>query len=473
MLYINGKWVRTENEEEVINPANGEIIEKIYTGGSRETRDAIQSAKIAFNTWGKETGDKKSEYLEKAYHIMKERSEHLANVITAENGKSLSDARKEVASATNYVKWYAEESKRIYGDTLTPSQKDKHLMVISQPVGVVGAITPWNFPLSMITRKIAPALAAGCTVVLKPALLTPLSAIEVFKCFHEAGFPKGVINLIVGPAQEIGAEIMESEDVKKVTFTGSTEVGKYLLKAAADTVKKTSMELGGHAPFIVFDDADIDLAVQGVLGSKFANSGQTCISTNRVYVHESISEEFGKKLSEKASQLIVGNGQNEDVNVGPLINEASLQKVKDQVKDALNHDGKILYGGEEAYIDGNSGYFYKPTVIQNANENMKIATEETFGPIAPIFSFSSEKEAIERANESVYGLAAYCFTKDLGRSFRVLEQLDYGIIGINDAAPITIQAPFGGIKESGMGKEGGKYGLEEYLEKKYVSIKKL
>lgn len=442
-------------------------------GGRKETEEAVNSAHEAFKVWSNTTGDEKSKLLEKVYYLMEERKEQLAKIITLENGKSLADSNREVMSAMSYIKWYAEEAKRIYGDTLTPSQKDKHLMVIDKPVGVVGAITPWNFPLSMITRKIAPAIAAGCTIVLKPALETPLSAIEVFKCFHDAGFPKGVVNLVIGEAKQIGGELTSNKKVRKIAFTGSTPVGKLLLKQSADTVKKTSMELGGHAPYIVFEDADLDLAIDGVLASKFSNSGQACISTNRIYVQNTVAKEFEEKLTEKVSKLKVGNGFEEEVSIGPLINEGSFNKMVEQVEDAKKNEGVILFGGNRAKIKDNNGYFFEPTIISQANENMKIAFEETFGPIAPVFSFETESEVIEKANNSDYGLAAYCFTNNLGRSFRVLEQLDYGIIGINDPAPITIQAPFGGFKESGMGKEGGKYGLEEYLEKKYVSIRKL
>jgi succinate-semialdehyde dehydrogenase/glutarate-semialdehyde dehydrogenase len=344
-------------------------------------------------------------------------------------------------------------------------------MVIRQPVGVAAAITPWNFPLSMITRKIAPALAAGCTVVLKPAPATPLSAIKVFECFHEAGLPKGVVNLVIGPAEEIGAEMTSHPEVRKITFTGSTAVGKKLLRDSADTVKKVSMELGGHAPLIVFEDADLDAAVEGVLSSKFKNTGQTCISTNRVYVADSVAEEFGKKLAEKVSGLRVGNGMEDGVDVGPLINKGALEKVVGHVQDASERSGKVLCGGRTAESAGGNGYFYEPTVIHHANEQMKIATEETFGPVAPIFQFQTEEEVIERANHASYGLAAYCFTKDLGRGFRMMRELEYGIVGINDPAPITVQAPFGGVKESGIGKEGGKYGLDEYLEEKFVSFR--
>lgn len=472
MLYINGEWVETENLVKVLNPATGEVLKTVSTGGKEETKVAIESAKEAFKSWRFSTGDERSVFLEKAASIMKDRAKELAQIVTSENGKSLADAEKEVYGAINYVKWYAEEAKRIYGDTIPASSPDKHTLVIRQPVGVVAAITPWNFPLSMITRKIAPAIAAGCTVVLKPALVTPLSAIEIYKCFHEAGLPQGVVNLVIGPAEEIGKELTGSTDVRKLTFTGSTAIGKKLMRDSASTVKKVSMELGGHAPYIVFEDADLEKAVAGVLSSKFTNSGQTCISTNRIYVEESIVEEFGELLAGKASQLVVGDGKDHNVSVGPLINQSSLEKVADQVEDAIKHEGKVLCGGKQVQIGNGKGYFYEPTVIQYANEKMKIATEETFGPVAPIFTFKTEQEAIEKANNSEYGLAAYCFTKDLGRGLRVLEQLDYGIIGINDAAPITTQAPFGGTKESGMGKEGGKYGLSEYLEEKYVSISK-
>ncbi|TXL66696.1 NAD-dependent succinate-semialdehyde dehydrogenase [Cerasibacillus terrae] len=470
MLYINGKWRKTKQEMDVTNPATGEVIHAVSMGGKEETKEAITSAKQAFQTWKKTPGKIRGDYLNKVVHLMKEKSELLAETITKENGKPLPDARREVASAIEYLNWYAEEAKRIYGDTLPATHPDKHLMVLRQPIGVSAAITPWNFPLSMITRKIAPALAAGCTVVLKPAPQTPISAVKVFECFHEAELPDGVVNLIIGPAEEIGKEMTSNPDVRKLTFTGSTVVGKKLLKDASDTVKKVSMELGGHAPYIVFEDADLDLAVKGILLSKFKNSGQTCISTNRVYVAESIAEEFGEKLAEKVSQLKVGNGFTEGTDIGPLINQGALVKVENQISDAVKKGGKVISGGKR-YEGETKGYFYEPTVIQHATEDMQIATEETFGPIAPLFTFQSEQEVINQANHKYYGLAAYCFTKDLGRGLRMMEELEYGIVGINDPAPIVIQAPFGGIKESGIGNEGGKYGLEEYLEDKFVSIR--
>lgn len=468
MVYINGEWKESNEKWDVVNPATGDVIESIAVVGKAETKEAISCAKEAFKTWKKTTGNQRSHYLAETVRLMKERKDELAETVTKENGKPLADAKSEVNSAISYLDWYAEEAKRVYGDTVPASHPDKHLMVIRQPVGVAAAITPWNFPLSMITRKIAPALAAGCTIVLKPAPATPLSAIKVFECFHEAGLPKGVANLVIGEAEEIGSEMTSNPDVRKITFTGSTAVGKKLIRDSADTVKKISMELGGHAPLIVFEDADLDAAVEGVLLSKFKNTGQTCISTNRIYVSESVAEEFGEKLAEKVSKLKVGNGLEDGVDVGPLISDAALEKVSSHVEDAKKHNGKVLCGGKAI---GGEQNFYEPTVIQYANDEMKIATEETFGPVAPIFTFKTEEEVAERANHASYGLAAYCFTNDLGRGLRMMQELEFGIVGINDPTPITIQAPFGGVKESGIGKEGGKYGLLEYLEEKYVSMK--
>lgn len=470
MLYINGEWKTDGKKYEVINPATGETIETISTGGQAETESAIISAEQAFKTWKNVPGVERGKYLAKAVELMRDRSEELAETITKENGKPLVDARGEVKSAIDYLEWYAEEAKRVYGDTLPASHADKHLMVIREPVGVSAAITPWNFPLSMITRKIAPALAAGCTVVLKPALNTPLSAIKVFECLHEAKLPKGVVNLVIGSAPEIGEEMTSNPAVRKITFTGSTPVGKKLMRDSANTVKKVSMELGGHAPYIVFEDANIDEAVEGALLSKFRNCGQTCISTNRIYVAEGIAEEFGKKLAEKASQLQIGNGFEEGVDVGPVIDKNAQDKISTQVEDAKKQGGEIISGGKIHTPENGNGYFFEPTVIMNATDEMQIATEETFGPVAPIFTFKTEEEVIAKANHKEYGLAAYCFTNNMGRGLRMMRALEYGIIGINDFAPMVIQAPFGGLKESGIGNEGGKYGLEEYLEDKFVSI---
>ncbi|RST76963.1 NAD-dependent succinate-semialdehyde dehydrogenase [Siminovitchia acidinfaciens] len=471
MYYINGEWHESDQKEQITNPATLEVIDTISVCGAEETKVAIAAAKEAFKSWKKTTGDQRSAYLSKTVKLMKARVDELAQIITLENGKPLPDAKREVLGAISYLDWYAEEAKRIYGEVLPASHKDKSLMVIKQPVGVCGAITPWNFPLSMITRKLAPALAAGCTVVLKPAMETPLSAIKVFECFHEAGLPKGVVNLVIGPdAEGIGKELTSSTDVRKLTFTGSTFVGKKLVRDSADTMKKVSMELGGHAPYIVFEDADIDLAVEGVMLSKFKNSGQTCISTNRVYAHKSIAEEFAEKLAKRTAELKIGDGLEEGTDVGPLINKKSLDKMKEQVEDAVKNNAKVVTGGNVYDYEDGDGYFFEPTVILNATDDMVIASEETFGPIAPVFTFESEEEIVEKANNTLYGLAAYCYTKNLGRGLRMMKELEFGIIGINDPAPIVIQAPFGGIKESGMGKEGGKFGLEEYLEEKFVSI---
>lgn len=470
MYYINGEWLESDHKEKVTNPATLEVIETISLCGAEETKQAVEYAKEAFKTWKKTTGNERSAYLFEVVRLMKERADELAQIVTLENGKPLPDAQSEVRSAISYLDWYAEEAKRIYGDVLPASHGDKQLMVLRQPVGVCGAITPWNFPLSMIARKIAPALSAGCTVVLKPALETPLSAIKMFECFHDAKLPKGVVNLVVGPAEEIGNVLTSSPDVRKITFTGSTAIGKKLMRDSADTMKKVSMELGGHAPYIVFDDADLDLAVEGVMLSKFKNSGQTCISTNRVYVQESVAEEFSKKLADRAASLKIGDGLEEGTDVGPLINEKSLDKMKSQVEDAKSKNANIVQGGNVYKYEKGDGYFFEPTVILNATEDMDIANEETFGPIAPVFTFKDEEEMVERMNHDAYGLAAYCYTKNIGRSRRMMNELEFGIIGINDPAPIVIQAPFGGFKESGQGKEGGKYGLEEYLVEKFVSV---
>lgn len=469
MAYINGEWIETESKLEVKNPATNEIIGEVPVVGKAEVNAAIESAKEAFKGWKKTAFPKRVDYLEKAVTLLREQYEEIAQLITKENGKPIGDSRNEVESGIAYIEWYAEEAKRIYGDILPASSQNKHLLVKRQPIGVCAAITPWNFPFSMITRKIAPALATGCTVVLKPASATPLSAMKVFECFDKAGIPKGVINLVIGSAQEIGNEMTKSEEVRKITFTGSTAVGKLLYKDSADTVKAISMELGGHAPFIVFDDSDINVAVEGVLNTKFSNSGQTCVSTNRIYVQKGISEKFAEALAKKVSELKVGNGLDETVDVGPIIDQKAYEKIMNQIRDAKVKNGKVICGGD-SYDNKTEGKFIQPTVIVDAHEEMLIANEETFGPVVPIFSFETEEEIIEKANHQYYGLAGYCYTSDLGRAFRMSEELEYGMIGVNDSSPFVIQAPFGGIKESGLGQEGGKYGLEGYLITKYISF---
>ncbi|PZE21405.1 NAD-dependent succinate-semialdehyde dehydrogenase [Paenibacillus xerothermodurans] len=471
MLYINGEWRESLSGKtlDVTNPATNQTIKSVPSAGVEETKQAIDAAKQAFAGWKRLTGKERSQYLRKVADHLRDNQDALAGVVTTEMGKPLKEAKGELALSIDYFEWYAEEAKRIYGETIPSFHPDKRLMLIQQPVGVVAAVTPWNFPVAMFARKIAPALAAGCTIVLKPASATPLSAIKVFESFEAAGIPKGVVNLVIGSASEIVGEMTRNPDVKKITFTGSTEVGKKLIRDSADTVKRVSMELGGHAPFVVFDDADIDAAVEGAIASKFRNAGQTCVCLNRLYVSETVAEEFGRKFADKVSQLKLGSGLDAGVDIGPLIDEAAVQKVEEHVQDALDNRGQILCGGKRPDISL-QGNFYEPTVINYASDNMKIATEETFGPLAPIFTFKTDEEVIEKANHPQYGLAAYFYTRDLGRAFRVMEAVEFGIVGINDPLPTVAQAPFGGVKESGMGKEGGKYGLRDYMVEKYVSI---
>ncbi|PID05690.1 MULTISPECIES: NAD-dependent succinate-semialdehyde dehydrogenase [unclassified Sporosarcina] len=470
-MYINGEWLKTESELEIKNPATGEIVDTVYLVGKTETKRAIDAAKEAFPLWSGLTSEERSNHIHNVVAKLEEKKEHLAQVITREMGKSIHNARYEVGSTISFFKWYAEEARRVYGDVMPISTKNKRAHVIKQPVGVVAAITPWNFPLSMGARKLGPALAVGCTVVLKPSSEAPLSSLELFKIFDEAGLPKGVVNLVIGKSEEIAQIIMDSKDVRKITFTGSTEVGKHLIRQSADTVKQISMELGGHAPFIVFDDADLDLAVQGVIGSKFASSGQQCVCTNRVYVQEAVYEEFAEKFKTAVGKMKVGNGLDETNQMGSLVNEKAVNSVHSQVVDAVDKGAKVLVGGKK--LKGNEyskGYFYAPTVLGNVTEDMDITKVETFGPVAPLISFVTEAEAVQKANDIEYGLASYFYTNDLSRVHRVSEKLEYGMVGVNDSAPFSMQAPFGGIKESGLGRESGKYGLEDYLTTKAVSV---
>ncbi|MCK1995363.1 NAD-dependent succinate-semialdehyde dehydrogenase [Peribacillus muralis] len=473
MLYINGEWCKalTEKTFNVCNPATGEVIDTIANGSTEETKLAIQAAKAAFPTWAKLTAKERFNYLHRVAEILRSRVDQIAILITKEMGKPIAEAKGEIGLAIDYLDWYAEEGKRIYGDTIPSSSPDKRLIVIRQPIGVVGAITPWNFPIAMITRKLAPALAAGCTIVMKPASETPLSAIEVVKAFHEAEVPKGVVNLLNGSASKIVGAMMESPIVRKITFTGSTEVGKKLVRQSADTMKKVSMELGGHAPFIVFEDANLETAAEGAIASKFRNAGQTCVCTNRIYVQRSIAEKFAAILADKAKNLVIGNGLENGVSIGPLIDERAVQKTQQHVQDAVGKGAHLIQGGKQPEgKEYTNGYFFEPTVLLYATHDMKIASEETFGPVAPIFEFDTEEEVIKKANDTVYGLASYVYTKDGSRMFRVAEALEYGIVGINDALPTVAQAPFGGVKESGIGREGGKYGIDDYLEYKFLSI---
>ena len=471
MMYINGEWLETDQVFEVDNPATGERAGTVYFAGEEETNSAIQAAEKAFPQWAALTAEQRSSYLWRIVEKLGEKREEIAQIITKEMGKTIHHARQEVGSTIAFFQWYAEEARRIYGDIISPSITNKRIQVTRQPVGVVGAITPWNFPLSMAARKLGPALATGCTVILRPSREAPLSSVALFKIFDEIGLPKGVANLVIGQSGPIVNTIMNSNIVKKVSFTGSTEVGKILIAQSAKTVKRVSMELGGHAPFIVFDDADIDLAVEGLVKSKFGSNGQQCICPNRIYVQDKVYEEFAEKLKDKVQTIKVGNGLDEQNEMGPLVNAGAIEKVQEQVDDAVQLGACILNGGKRlsdgSYSNGN---FYDPTVLSNVTDNMLITREETFGPVIPLLRFSSEEEVIERANAIEYGLASYFYTKDLSRTYRVSEQLEYGMVGVNDAIPFAVQAPFGGVKESGMGREGGKYGLDDYLDTKMISV---
>ncbi|MFK9089889.1 NAD-dependent succinate-semialdehyde dehydrogenase [Bacillus salipaludis] len=469
-MYLNGGWVGSDYEDftEIINPATKEIIAAVPTGGAFEANQAVDAAHKAFKIWSKKTAEERYHLLMKWFYLIEKNKHEIARIMTIEQGKPLKEALGEVQYANGFISWYAEEGKRVYGETIPASHPNKRLLVRKEPVGVIAAITPWNFPAAMITRKVAPALAAGCTAVVKPANQTPLTALKIAELAHEAGIPAGVLNVITGRSSEIGEVWLKDPRVTKITFTGSTEVGKTLMRGAAENVKKVSLELGGNAPFIVMDDANLAKAAVGLVQSKFRNAGQTCICTNRVYVQESVADEFIKLFQAELEKLKVGNGLEEGIDIGPLIDKAAYKKVDGLVKDALKKGGKVTYSGLKPAVD--NGYFYAPTILTEIQDDMECMRDEIFGPLAPISTFKTEEEAIERANNSCYGLAAYVYTENLSRSFRITEQLEYGIIGLNDALPSVVQAPFGGYKESGLGREGGHYGIEEFLEVKYISI---
>lgn len=464
-MYINGEWVNTEEVIEVTNPATGEVIGTVPSISEDQLENVVQHAEEAFQTWRNYTAYERADILNKWFLLLEENKKLIAETLTKEQGKPFREALGEVGYANSFVDWYKEEGKRIYGETIPSSSKDKRVLIQKQPVGVVAAITPWNFPAAMITRKVAPALAAGCTVIVKPAGQTPLTALLLAKYADEAGVPKGVLQVITGKSSVIGESLMKHKDVKKLTFTGSTEIGKKLMEQASHTVKKLSLELGGHAPFIIFEDADLEKAAKGLVQSKFRNAGQTCICANRIYVQESVAEEFTSLFVKEVSKLKVGNGMERGVDLGPLIDEDALDKVKEHLSDAKEKGASVAFGGEVK-----DKTFMEPTVITGVTDEMLCMNEETFGPLAPITTFKEEEEAIKRANNSPYGLAAYVFTEKMSRIYRVTEGLDYGIIGVNDGSPSVAQAPFGGLKESGIGREGGHHGMEEYLEVKYVSI---
>ncbi|GKW47937.1 NAD-dependent succinate-semialdehyde dehydrogenase [Halomonas sp. NCCP-2165] len=464
-LYINGQWQQASEHYTVTNPATGSVIADVARAGKAETQSAIDVAHVAFKTWRRKTAKERSKVVRRWGELMMEHQHDLATILTTEQGKPFTEALGEVAYAAGFLEWFAEEAKRVYGDVVPSHKADARIVVTKEAIGVVGAITPWNFPLAMITRKAGPAIAAGCSMVLKPSEETPLSALALAVLAEEAGVPAGVFNVVSGDAPAIGGAIMESKLVRKVSFTGSTRTGKLLMRQAADTVKKLSLELGGNAPFIVFDDADIDAAVQGAMASKFRNTGQTCVCVNRFYVQDSVYEEFTRKLVQAVSQLKVSEGFREGASQGPLINAMALDKVETHVADAVEKGGEILIGGKPSELGGT---FYQPTVIGNANAEMMVTDEETFGPVAACYRFSSEEEVLSMANDTDYGLSAYFYSRDIGRIWRVAEELEAGILGINEGIISTEVAPFGGVKESGLGREGSRYGIEDYVEIKYM-----
>jgi succinate-semialdehyde dehydrogenase / glutarate-semialdehyde dehydrogenase len=466
---IGGSWVAADGGKtiDVTNPATGKVLGTVPKSGAAETKRAIEAAQAAFGGWSKRTASDRSKLMRKLHDAMMDNIDALAELLTLEQGKSLAEAKGELTSGAGYVLWFAEECRRIYGDIVPSPWADRRIMVTKEPIGVIAAITPWNFPSSMLARKLGPALAAGCTAVVKPATQTPYSALAWGVLAEEVGIPSGVINILTGPATEIGGEITRNPLVRKITFTGSTDVGKILIRQAAGTVKKVSMELGGNAPFIVFDDADIERVIAGALLSKFRNSGQTCVCTNRFYVQAKIYNKFLERFTEATKALKVGSGIEPGVQQGPMIDMNAVEKVEGLIADAVKKGGRITTGGKRHALGGT---FFEPTIIADAKPRMRVTKEEIFGPVSPVYKFKSEEEVIEIANNTEFGLAAYVYTSDLGRSFRMMEALKYGMIGINEGLITTPEAPFGGLKESGLGKEGGYQGIEDYLDTKYVCL---
>ncbi|BEV72254.1 NADP-dependent succinate-semialdehyde dehydrogenase [Paludibacterium sp. THUN1379] len=467
--YINGEWQDADNGAtiEVTNPATGERLATVPKMGKSEAERAVAAAEKAFPLWKKKTAKERAAILRRWYDLMMANQEDLATILTAEQGKPLAEAKGEIAYGASYIEWYAEEAKRVYGDTIPTSQGDKRILVLKEPIGVTAAITPWNFPNAMITRKAAPALAAGCPMVVRPASQTPLSALAIAVLAERAGIPAGVFSVLTGGSSEIGGVLTGADAVRKFSFTGSTEVGRKLIAQCAETVKKVSMELGGNAPFIVFDDADLDAAVEGAMISKYRNAGQTCVCANRIYVQDAVHDAFVEKFVAAVAKLNVGNGLEAGVNQGPLIDDKAISKVEEHVADALGKGGRLVLGGKRHALGGN---FFEPTVVTGVTSEMKVAREETFGPLAPIFRFKTEEEAIQLANDTEFGLASYFYSRDLGRIFRVGEGLEYGMVAVNTGILSNETAPFGGVKQSGLGREGSKYGIEDYLEIKYLCL---
>ncbi len=465
--YIDGRWVGPNASRTIAvdDPATGEVVGTVPNFGATETRQAIDAAAEAFPSWRKRIAKERTAILRRWFDLMMANQEDLAYLMTVEQGKPLTESRGEVAYAASFLEWFGEEAKRVYGDTIPGHQADKRIVVVKEPVGVVACITPWNFPLAMITRKVAPAIAAGCTVVVKPAEQTPFSALALAELGERAGIPRGVFNVVTGSPVEIGGELTSNPKVRKLSFTGSTEIGKLLMSQCAGTVKKISLELGGNAPFIVFDDADIDAAVDGAVASKYRNTGQTCVCTNRFLVQDAVYDAFADKLSVAVKKLKPARGVDADATQGPLIDDNALHKVEDHIRDATSKGAKLLTGGKRHALGGR---FFEPTILTGVTPDMEISREETFGPVAPLFRFKTEAEAIALANDTQYGLAAYFYGRDVSRTWRVAEALEYGMVGINTGLISTELAPFGGMKESGLGREGSKYGIDEYLEIKYL-----
>jgi succinate-semialdehyde dehydrogenase/glutarate-semialdehyde dehydrogenase len=466
---IAGEWLTAASGKTivVVNPATGNVLAEVPAVDRGEVADAIQGAEIAQRSWSACPAKERAAILRKWFELVVTATDDLALILTSEQGKPLAEARGEVAYAASYIEWFAEEGKRIYGDTIPGPSNDRRIIVLKQPIGVTAAITPWNFPAAMITRKIAPALAAGCTMVVKPASLTPLTALALAVLAERAGVPKGVLSVVTGSAREIGAELTSNPRVRKVSFTGSTEVGKELMRQCADTVKRTSLELGGNAPFIVFDDADVKAAVEGAVASKYRNAGQTCVCANRIFVQNAVYDTFVEQLVARVAELRVGPGTEPSVEIGPLIDEAAVIKVQELVNEAIGKGAKIALGGHPHHLGGT---FFEPTIVTNVDRSMDFFNEEIFGPVAPIFRFHTEEEVIQLANDTPYGLASYFYGRDVGRIFRVAERLEFGMVGINTGLISNEAAPFGGVKESGQGREGSRYGIDDYIEMKYLCL---
>ncbi|RIK95453.1 MAG: NADP-dependent succinate-semialdehyde dehydrogenase I [Proteobacteria bacterium] len=467
--YIDGAWVQADSGRtiEVTNPASGEKLGTIPDMGAAETRRAIAAADRAWGAWRARTAKERAQILRRWFELMMANQNDLAIILTAEQGKPLAEAKGEIAYAASFIEWFAEEAKRVYGDMIPGHQPDKRILVMREPIGVCAAITPWNFPSAMITRKAGPALAAGCPMVVKPATQTPFSALALAALAEEAELPAGVFSVVTGSARAIGGEMTGNPTVRKVTFTGSTEIGKLLLEQCAKTVKKTSMELGGNAPFIVFDDADLDAAVAGAMASKYRNTGQTCVCANRLLVQDKVYDAFAEKLATAVKKLRVGDGLKGETDQGPLIDAAAVAKAEEHIADALAKGARVVLGGKRHALGGT---FFEPTILADVNTTMKVTREETFGPVAPLFRFHTEAEAVRMANDTEFGLASYLYARDVGRIFRVSEALEYGIVGVNTGIISTEVAPFGGVKESGLGREGSKYGIDDFTEMKYVCL---